>query len=206
MDNDEYHSCQEQLENKLKATMKKIDFENKAQKDRENEIIETYKYFSNKICEIMTKSNDIYQAYEESDFFNRIKASDEIRKYMKKEISDLEQDELLSILEKINEYKFDEDTEKVIQSELEHNLTLFLSEYKISKKARILTIIERIKKNFEENFDFLKFNIDDYEKKITEKMEDFKFEDEQIKNIIEKVRLIMKKKLKDLIELELNYY
>lgn len=37
-------------------------------------------------------------------------------------------------------------------------------------------------------------------------MEDFKFEDEQIKNIIEKVRLIMKKKLKDLIELELNYY
>lgn len=206
MDDDQCRFCQEQLRKKLKATIEERDTENLKRKEKEREIDEKFKYFSDKICEIMIISNDIFEEYKSSEFLKNLKNSDEIVKVMKKYIANLEKNELISLLEKINDFHFDEEIELVIQSETIKNLELFLEEYKNDKKSKALEMIGQIKSNFENNFRNQKFHMDEYVQKISGAMEEFRFEEEHIIKIKDLVIQIMKQKLIELINKELRYF
>ena len=206
MDYDQCRFCQEQLRKKLKATIEERDTENLKRKEKEREIDEKFKYFSDKICEIMIISNDIFEEYKSSEFLKNLKNSDEIVKVMKKYIANLEKNELISLLEKINDFHFDEEIELVIQSETIKNLELFLEEYKNDKKSKALEMIGQIKSNFENNFRNQKFHMDEYVQKISGAMEEFRFEEEHIIKIKDLVIQIMKQKLIELINKELRYF
>ena len=125
---------------------------------------------------------------------------------MKKYIANLEKNELISLLEKINDFHFDEEIELVIQSETIKNLELFLEEYKNDKKSKALEMIGQIKSNFENNFRNQKFHMDEYVQKISGTMEEFRFEEEHIIKIKDLVIQIMKQKLIELINKELRYF
>ena len=146
MYDDLYLANQKQLNRKLETTIDKREREKlKEKENNEEEIIERYKYFSDKICEIKLVSNDIFEKYIDSEALIDLKNSNEIVKVMKKYISNLEQDELKSLLENIDDYEFEEEIEKVIKSETLKNLENFVEEYKVIKKSKTLEIIKNIK-------------------------------------------------------------
>ena len=207
MYDDLYLANQKQLNRKLETTIDKREREKlKEKENNEEEILERYKYFSDKICEIKLVSNDIFEKYIDSEALIDLKNSNEIVKVMKKYISNLEQDELKSLLENIDDYEFEEEIEKVIKSETLKNLENFVEEYKVIKKSKTLEIIKNIKSDFEDNFDKLNFHIDDFGKKVIEAAENFNFEEKHVKDIKQLVKKIMKQKFIELINIELKYF
>lgn len=140
-----------------------------------------------------------------SDYFNNIKDSDEIIRIMKKYIRNIERDELLSLLEKVKDFKFNEEIEDSIIFETRKSIETFAKNFKNSKKSEILKNIGEIKTQFEEIFS-QEFHINIYEKEINEKMETLKFEDDEIKEINSLITLIMIQKFKELIKTELEYF
>ena len=93
MYDDLYLANQKQLNRKLETTIDKREREKlKEKENNEEEIIERYKYFSDKICEIKLVSNDIFEKYIDSEALIDLKNSNEIVKVMKKYISNVEQD------------------------------------------------------------------------------------------------------------------
>lgn len=205
MNLDNYFCCKDQLERKLKTTIKERDNEDLKQKEKNEEIIEKYKYFSNKICTIILSNIHIAKEYKKSDYFNNIKDSDEIIRIMKKYIRNIERDELLSLLEKVKDFKFNEEIEDSIIFETRKSIETFAKNFKNSKKSEILKNIGEIKTQFEEIFS-QEFHINIYEKEINEKMETLKFEDDEIKEINSLITLIMIQKFKELIKTELEYF
>jgi hypothetical protein len=129
---------------------------------------------------------------------------------MKKSLTKLEKEELESLLENIRQnimdYKFDEDIESIIQSESKNNLLLFIEEFKSIKKANALRMIGEIKSDFEDNFNFEKLHVIEFEKKISELMVDYCFEKEHIKKINDIINQIMKQKYIELINKEIKYF
>ena len=205
MNSDNYFSCKSQLERKLETTIKERDNEVLKQREKEEEIVDKFKYFSNKICTIMLSNINIAEEYKKSDYFSNIKDSDEIIKIMKKYIRNIERDELLSLLEKVKDFKFDEEIENSIIFETQKSIEIFTKNFKNSKKSEILKNIGEIKTKFEEIFP-QEFHINKYEKEINEKIEEFKIENDDIKEINSLVALIMVSKFKELIKTELEYF
>ena len=206
MDNDQLDYCKGHLRRKLGATIDEIDTENLKKKEKEREIEENFNFFSDKICDILITSKDIFDEYKKSESLKNLKNSDEIRKIMKKYIVNLEQNELLLILEKIKDFEFDEEIKSIIKSETLKNFEIFIEEYKSLKKAKALEIIGQIKSDFESKFKTLEFHTIEFEKKISEQMIDFCFEEEHKERIIDLIKQIMIQKFKDLIKNELKYF
>jgi len=94
----------------------------------------------------------------------------------------------------------------MIQSESKNNLLLFIDEFKSTKKANALRIIGEMKSDFENNFNFEKLHVIEFEKKISELMADFCFEKEHIKKINDIINQIMKQNYIELINNEIKYF
>lgn len=197
--------CEKQLHREFQVTKDQREMDELKKGEKEKEIEERYNFFSDKICEIFSKSDDIFEKYKKSESLKKLKSSDEIRKKMKLYLADLEKNELLSLLEKIEEFKFTEEINLVIHSELINNLELFVEEYKSSKKAAAMEIIGQIKSDFENNFKTLKFHIQQFEKKMSEQIADVCIEEKHVDDIKDLIKQIMKQKLIDLINKELKY-
>jgi hypothetical protein len=194
-----------QLVRKYFATIK--DLENKKVIEEKNNIekIDKYKYFCDKICDIILNSDNIYKEFMDSDSLKKIKNSDKIYLEMKKYINSIELEELNSFLDKMDNFEFNEEIQKVIKSETKLNLKNYLNEMKIYKKSNALKRMGEIKIKFESAFPNLNFDIMEFEKKIDEKIKDFTFKEDEINEINEIVGKIMIDKFKELINNELFY-
>lgn len=210
MEEEQFKIQKNQIRQKLDATLAERDYKDLKKGEQEKEIPETFIFFGDKIIEVMISSKQIYEEYKSSEFLKILKNSDEIRKIMKKYLSNLEKEDLESLLkniqENINNYKFDEEIESIIQSEAKKNLLFFIEEFKSIKKANSLRIINEIKSDFEDNFQSQKFHVIEFEKKINELMAEFCFEKEHIKKIKDLINQIMLQKFIDLINKEIKYY
>ena len=102
MEIENYTFNKKQIEKKYNATIKYLDNENIKKKKKDIEIIEKYKYFSNKICEIMLSSNSLLNEYKNSDYLNQIKNSDKIGIEMKKYIIKFEREELKLLINQLD--------------------------------------------------------------------------------------------------------
>ena len=142
--------------------------------------------------------------FKKPENFNKLTNSDKIYKEMKKYIINTNPDELASLVnEKNDDFIFDKEIEFVINSEKEKNIKSFIENVKNAKKANGLKIIGEIKTKFENNFS-QKYHIIDFEKKLSRKLEDIKFNEDEIKEINDLVEIAMINKFKELINKELN--
>ena len=206
MNNNEYISGKKQLERKLKNTIKEREIEKLKEREKEEEIKEKYKLFSDRICEIMQSKakENLLAEFKKPENFNKLVNSDKIYKAMKKYIINANPDELASLVnEKNDDFKFDKEIEFAINSEREKNIKSFIENVKDAKKANGLKIIGEIKTKFENNFS-QKFHIIDFEEELDIKLEDIKFNEEEKKEIYDLVKIAMINKFKELINKELN--
>lgn len=210
MEEEQFKIQKKQLGQKLDATLSEREYKDLKKGEKEKEISETYIFFGDKIIEIMISSKQIYEEYKSSEYLKLLKNSDEIRKAMKKYLSNLEKEELESLLkdmqQNINNFKFNEEIESIIQSETKKNLLLYIEEFKSIKKANALRIIGEIKSDFEDNFQAAKFHVIEFEKKISQLMTDYCFEKEHIKKIKDIINQLMKQKFIELINKEIKYF
>ena len=210
MEEEGYKTKKIQLKQKGAATLKERDYKDLKKGEKEKEISEAFYFFGDKLIEIMITPQQIFEEYKSSEYLKILKNSDAIRKIMKKSLVDLEKEELESLLENIRQniidYKFDEEIESMIQSESKNNLLLFIDEFKNTKKANALRIIGEMKSDFENNFNFEKLHVIEFEKKISELMADFCFEKEHIKKINDIINQIMKQNYIELINNEIKYF
>ena len=210
MEEEGYKTKKIQLKQKGAATLKERDYKDLKKGEKEKEISEAFYFFGDKLIEIMITPQQIFEEYKSSEYLKILKNSDAIRKIMKKSLVDLEKEELESLLENIRQniidYKFDEEIESMIQSESKNNLLLFIDEFKTTKKANALRIIGEMKSDFENNFNFEKLHVIEFEKKISELMADFCFEKEHIKKINDIINQIMKQNYIELINNEIKYF
>ena len=189
MEIENYTFNKKQIEKKYNATIKYLDNENIKKKKKDIEIIEKYKYFSNKICEIMLSSNSLLNEYKNSDYLNQIKNSDKIGIEMKKYIIKFEREELKLLINQLDNYKFIDEIQDIINTEIELNINSFLNDYKSSKMSNALKYIGDIKLKFDYIFPNLIFNIIEFEQKINKQIEIIKFkenEKNEIYDIIQK--------------------
>jgi hypothetical protein len=122
----------------------------------------------------------LFEEYKKS-IFNGIKSSDNIIKIMKKYIRNNEPN--IALIEKKNDFKFDEEIEEVIESETKKNIESFIEKNRNSQKAKILGKIGEIKTKFEAVFFSQEFHMNVLEKKINEKIDDFTFKEEEMNEI-----------------------
>ena len=205
IDDDQCNAIQINLAGKLRKTIYENEMNILKDKEKEKEIEEKFNFFSDKICEILIVSNDIFEEYKSSESLKNLKNSDEIRKVMKEYLANLEKNELLTLLDKKRDFKFNEDIESIIQSETMKNIDIFIEEYKTLKKVKALKIIGEIKSDFETNFKDVEFHTKQFEEKIDKMMVDFCFENEHVKKIKDIITKIMKQKFIELINQELKY-
>ena len=195
-----------QLETKYFATKKDIDNENIKNEKNEIEILEKYKYFNDKIIEVMLQIDNLYKEYIESDNLKKIKNSDKIYFEMKKFINKIEPEELKSFINKLDDnYEFNEEIQNIIKSETKQNLKTFINNLKIFKKANALKRIGEIKSKFEFTFPNLNFDIVEYEQKINEKIKEIVLKEEEINEIKKIISKLMLEKFKEIINNEYNY-
>ena len=210
MEEEQFKIQKKQLVQKLDATLKERDYKDLKKGEKEKEISETYIFFCDKLIEIMISSQQIFEEYKSSEFLKILKNSDEIRKVMKQYLAVFEKEELESLLtnikQNINDFKFNEEIESIIQSETKKNLLLFIEEFKSIKKANALRNIGDLKSDFEDNFQFEKFHVIEFEKKISELMTDYCFEKEHIKKINDIINQIMKQQFIELVNKEIKYF
>lgn len=206
IDDDQCKAIQRNLAEKLRETINENEINNLKDKEKEKEIEEKFNFFSDKICEILIISDDIFEEYKSSESLKNLKNSDEIRKVMKEYLTNLEKNELLTLLEAKREFKFNEDIESIIQSETMKNIDIFIEEYKTLKKVKALEIIGQIKSDFEDTFKDIEFHIKQFEQKIDIMMLDFCFEEVHVKKIKDIITKIMKQKFVELINQELKYF
>ena len=206
MDFDQYNLRQKQFKRKLDITIKDRENENLKLKEKEKEIDEKFRYFSNINCEIMLLSDNILEQYKNSEYLIKMKKSDIIRTVMKKQIINMSNDELLVLKDKLNkDYIFDEEIQKAIKTETRKNLESFIKEYKTSKKSKALIVNSEIKSEFENVFRTQEFHIFEFEEKMNKTIEEYKFNENDLKEIDDLISLTMIQKYKELIEKELQY-
>lgn len=206
MDFDQYNLRQKQFKRKLDITIKDRENENLKLKEKEKEIDEKFRYFSNINCEIMLLSDNILEQYKNSEYLIKMKKSDIIRTVMKKQIINMSNDELLVLKDKLNkDYIFDEEIQKSIKTETRKNLESFIKEYKRSKKSKALVVNSEIKSEFENVFRTQEFHIIEFEEKMNKAIEEYKFNENDLKEIDDLISLTMIQKYKELIKKELKY-
>ena len=206
MDFDQYNLRQKQFKRKLDITIKDRENENLKLKEKEKEIDEKFRYFSNINCEIMLLSDNILEQYKNSEYLIKMKKSDIIRTVMKKQIINMSNDDLLALKDKLNkDYIFDEEIQKAIKTETRKNLESFIKEYKTSKKSKALVVNSEIKSEFENVFRTQEFHIIEFEEKINKTIEEYKFNENDLKEIDDLISLTMIQKYKELIKKELKY-
>jgi len=195
-----------QLETKYFATKKDIDNENIKNEKNEIEILEKYKYFSDKIIEVMIPIDNIYKEYIESDNLKKIKNSDKIYFEMKKFINNIEIEELKSFINKLDDnYEFNEEIKNIIKSDIKQNLKSFINNIKVLKKSNALKRIGEIKSKFEFTFPNQIFDIVEYEQKIDDKIKEIELKEEEINEINNIISKLMLEKFKEIINNEYNY-
>lgn len=206
MDFDQYNLRQKQFKRKLDITIKDRENENLKLKEKEKEIDEKFRYFSNINCEIMLLSDNILEQYKNSEYLIKMKKSDIIKTVMKKQIINMSNDELLALKDKLNkDYIFDEEIKKAIKAETRKNLESFIKEYKASKKSKALIANSEIKSEFENVFRTQEFHIIEFEEKMNKTIEEYKFNENDLKEIDDLISLTMIQKYKELIKKELQY-
>ena len=206
MDFDQYNLRQKQFKRKLDITIKDRENENLKLKEKEKEIDEKFRYFSNINCEIMLLSDNILEQYKNSEYLIKMKKSDIIRTVMKKQIINMSNDDLLALKDKLNkDYIFDEEIQKAIKTETRKNLESFIKEYKTSKKSKALIVNSEIKSEFENVFRAQEFHIIEFEEKMNKAIEEYKFNENDLKEIDDLISLTMIQKYKELIKKELKY-
>jgi hypothetical protein len=206
MDFDQYNLRQKQFKRKLDITIKDRENENLKLKEKEKEIDEKFRYFSNINCEIMLLSDNILEQYKNSEYLIKMKKSDIIRTVMKKQIINMSNDDLLALKDKLNkDYIFDEEIQKAIKTETRKNLESFIKEYKTSKKSKALIVNSEIKSEFENVFRTQEFHIIEFEEKMNKAIEEYKFNENDLKEIDDLISLTMIQKYKELIKKELKY-
>ena len=205
MNNDEYIAGKKQLERKLKTTIEDREFKKLKGREKEEEINENYRLFCDRICEIMHSSAklNLYEEFKKPENFNKIVNSDQIYKAMKEYIINTNRDELADLVNKKEDFKFDREVEFVINLERDKKIKSFIENVKNEKKAKGLKIIGEIKSKFENNFP-QKFHIIEYEKKLSIKLEDINFYEDEINAINDLVQKAMINKFKELINKELK--
>ena len=205
MNNDEYIAGKKQLERKLKTTIEDREFKKLKGREKEEEINENYRLFCDRICEIMHSSAklNLYEEFKKPENFNKIVNSDQIYKAMKEYIINTNRDELAALVNKKEDFKFDREVEFVINLERDKKIKSFIENVKNEKKAKGLKIIGEIKSKFENNFP-QKFHIIEYEKKLSIKLEDINFYEDEINAINDLVQKAMINKFKELINKELK--
>ena len=200
----DYNSCKNQLELKLQNTLKENEKKDLLDEEKEGKIYDKFSYFCNKIINIILSSTNLFEEYKKSNF-NDIKSSDNIIRTMKKYIRNSEPNDLLALVEKKNDFKFDEEIEEVIESETRKNIDSFIEKSRNSQKAKIFGKIGEIKTKFEAVFFSQEFHMNILEKKINEKIADFTFKEEEMNEINDIIKLIMIQKFKELINKELEF-
>ena len=206
MDFDQYNLRQKQFKRKLDITIKDRENENLKLKEKEKEIDEKFRYFSNINCEIMLLSDNILEQYKNSEYLIKMKKSDIIRTVMKKQIINMSNDDLLALKDKLNkDYIFDEEIQKAIKTETRKNLESFIKEYKMSKISKALVVNSEIKSEFENVFRTQEFHIIEFEEKMNKAIEEYKFNENDLKEIDDLISLTMIQKYKELIKKELKY-
>ena len=200
----DYNSCKNQLELKLQNTLKENEKKDLLDEEKEGKIYDKLSYFCNKIITIILSSTNLFEEYKKSNF-NDIKSSDNIIRTMKKYIRNSEPNDLLALVEKKNDFKFDEEIEEVIESETRKNIDSFIEKSRNSQKAKIFGKIGEIKTKFEAVFFSQEFHMNILEKRINEKIADFTFKEEEMNEINDIIKLIMIQKFKELINKELEF-
>ena len=200
----DYNSCKNQLELKLKTTLKENEKKDLLDEEKEGKIYDKFSYFCNKIITIILSSTNLFEEYKKSNF-NDIKSSDNIIRKMKQYIRNSEPNDLLALVEKKNDFKFDEEIEEVIESETRKNIESFIEKNRNSQKAKIFGKIGEIKTKFEAVFFSQEFHMNILEKRINEKIADFTFKEEEMNEINDIIKLIMIQKFKELINKELEF-
>ena len=191
----DYNSCKNQLELKLKTTLKENEKKDLLDEEKEGKIYDKFSYFCNKIITIILSSTNLFEEYKKSNF-NDIKSSDNIIRKMKQYIRNSEPNDLLALVEKKNDFKFDEEIEEVIESETRKNIESFIEKNRNSQKAKIFGKIGEIKTKFEAVFFSQEFHMNILEKKINEKIADFTFKEEEMNEVNDIIKLIMIQKFK----------
>ena len=205
MEVENYAFCKNQLVRKFNQTVKDMNNENIKREKDEIEKNEKFKFFSKQICEIMPSSDAVLQEYKESDYLKKLKNSDKITIEMKKYINNLELEELSSLVNNLNNFKFNESIQNLIISETEKNIKSFLNNFKCSKKSYALRMVGEIKNKFEFTFPTQNFDIIEFEKKADEKILGYNFIEKELKEIYDLVSLFMIEKFKELINNELSF-
>lgn len=205
MEVENYAFCKNQLVRKFNQTVKDMNNENIKREKDEIEKNEKFKFFSEQICEIMPSSDAVLQEYKESDYLKKLKNSDKITIEMKKYINNLELEELSSLVNNLNNFKFNESIQNLIISETEKNIKSFLNNFKCSKKSYALRMVGEIKNKFEFTFPTQNFDIIEFEKKADEKILGYNFIEKELKEIYDLVSLFMIEKFKELINNELSF-
>ena len=80
-----------------------------------------------------------------------------------------------------------------------------IKEYKTSKKSKALIVISEIKSEFENVYRTQEFHIIDFEEKMNKSIEEYKFNENDLKEIEDLISLTMIQKYKELIKKELQY-
>ena len=80
-----------------------------------------------------------------------------------------------------------------------------IKEYKTSKKSKALIVISEIKSEFENVFRTREFHIIEFEEKMNKAIEEYQFNENDLKEIDDLISLSMIQKYKELIKKELQY-
>ena len=200
MDDDTYKVIKKGIENKKQQTEKEYALNKLKIREKEEEAKDKFNYFSNEIFNAIFQNINLLEEYKKSDNFQNLIHSDAIIKKMKIWLLNLDYDKLVYFSEK--DFKFTKESEKLIISEIKNNYKSFYINYIISNKAKAFESIGKIKNKFEEIYTGQEFDLSKY----TERIIDLEFKKDEIKEIENMGIQIFLKKMKELINKELEDY
>ena len=200
MDDDTYKVIKKGIENKKQQTEKEYALNKLKIREKEEEAKDKFNYFSNEIFNAIFQNINLLEEYKKSDNFQNLIHSDAIIKKMKIWLLNLDYDKLVYFSEK--DFKFTKESEKLIISEIKNNYKSFYRNFIISNKAKAFESIGKIKNKFEEIYTGQEFDLSKY----TERIIDLEFKKDEIKEIENMGIQIFLKKMKELINKELEDY
>ena len=200
MDDDTYKVIKKGIENKKHQTEKEYDLNKLKLREKEEEAKDKFNYFSNEIFNAIFQNINLLEEYKKSDNFQNLIHSDAIIKKMKIWLLNFDYDKLVYFSEK--DFKFTKKSEKIIISVIKKNYISFYRNFIISNKAKAFESIGKIKNKFEEIYTGQEFDLSKY----TERIIDLEFKKDEIKEIENMGIQIFCKKMKELINKEIEDY
>ncbi len=200
MNDDIYKVIKKGIENKKQQTEKEYDLNKLKLREKEEEAKDKFNYFSNEIFSAIFQNINLLEEYKKSENFQNLIHSDAIIKKMKIWLLNFDYDKLAYFSEK--DFKFTKESEKIINSEIKNNYKSFYRNFIISNKAKAFESIGKIKNKFEEIYTGQEFDLSKY----TERIIDLEFKKDEIKEIKNMGIQIFCKKMKELINKELEDY